>query len=212
MFFLSHARTTAAKRAAGNTGAHVARAQKFLQQFFGDLSEHVGELLASRAGEEPGFVDRSLQGSEHWSAEILHAVGTAQVFVALLSPAYVESDWCAMEWDAFSRRIVMRTDGHDGEAPTMILPVLWTPVPQAGQPKVVRAVHRFTPDNDDAAAAQYSANGIYGLLTTRKKVAYEKVVWQIGRRIADLCGQCQVGPGIPLVPSDLRNVFGGGDR
>ena len=79
---------------------------------------YVGGLTVRRPGADPGFMDLSMNPGSEWRGELLEAVGTCKVFVALLSPSYTASEWCGKEWDAFSRRKVTGGDpgGNTGPA------------------------------------------------------------------------------------------------
>ena len=82
-----------------------------VEEFFHDLAENVGQLISLRADVPAGFMDQEMRGGMQWTDELLHAVGTCQVLVALLSARYLKSDWCTMEWHAFSQRTVRRLEG-----------------------------------------------------------------------------------------------------
>ena len=122
VFFLS-----CAAPAAGGARQHLER------RFFNDLSEDVAALVGRAVGSDPGFMDIAVRPGRELRSELLQAIGTSQVFVALLSPRYMASSWCGMEWGAFSRRRVVKPFS-DAPAPgtTGIIPVLWTPVPGGG--------------------------------------------------------------------------------
>jgi TIR domain len=108
IFFLSYAQA----RHIRTSQAGTYDANQSVVRFFDDLSMHVDQLVGSPTGVDPGFMDRSMQGGTRWASEVLAAAGTCHVFIPLLSPGYVESTWCAREWDAFSRRNVGRRAGR----------------------------------------------------------------------------------------------------
>lgn len=101
LFFVSYARSRARGRASGPPGDRQVR------QFFATVSEHLAQLVPLPPGVEPGFMDAGVDDGGRWSAALLRAVGTSQSFIALLSPAYVASERCAMEWDAFAHRVII---------------------------------------------------------------------------------------------------------
>jgi hypothetical protein len=169
----------------------------------------VSELAGLPAGSDPGFVDKSLNGGERWTSELLEAAGTCQVFLALISPAYLKSRWCGMEWDAFSRRrIIRRADGRP-DFETGIVPIIWTPMESSALPKAVRGVQRFSPQRlpDPDMSAQYYQEGMYGLLSMSLDHAYRAVVWRLARRVVDIYHSHWVEPHIPADANTLRNVF-----
>jgi hypothetical protein len=190
------------------TGRPKARGQHVVQ-FFDDLSEHLVNLVPRAAGADPGFLDRQLQGGEEWRPELLHALGTCNVFVPLLSAPYFTSKWCGMEWDGFSQREVTVKAPTSDPQKTAIVPVIWAPLLSGTEaPPVVDAVQRFIPSGlpDPNVAEHYRRDGVYGLMVTKQEDAYQMVVWRLAQRIAALCQSHEVAIRA-FEPGDLSNVF-----
>jgi TIR domain len=203
LFFLSYAHSAEIRQHRGNRHERNWRFAKF----FDDLSENVAELVSRPAGSDPGYMDRSIPDGERWTPELLTAIGTCQVFVALLSPPYFESRWCGLEWHAFSqRRVTSRSPGR-ASSQTAIVPVIWAPIREQDVPAAVGQIQMFYPRGAPNAdlAAQYESNGIVGLLQV-SDVAYQTVVWLLALRIADLHYNHRVEHGTFKI-DDLRNVF-----
>jgi TIR domain len=204
LFFLSYARSGGVLRPNGpphEPSVDVIR-------LFQDLSKNVAELVSRGTGREPGFMDRSMQGGGRWTEELLHAVGTCQVFVALLSAPFLKSEWCGMEWYGFSQRTVTTVGGRASSHQTCIIPVVWAPVPEDQYPPPVHAVQRFSPVGlpDAETARQYENDGVFGLLRMGQESAYQTVLWRLAQRIAELYYSHRVEPR-PLARTDLRNIF-----
>jgi hypothetical protein len=205
LFFLSYARV--------GKGRGIAAAQHDLNantiRLFEDLSTHVGELIGRLPGTDPGFMDLSLGGGERWTPELLHAAGSCQIFIPLISPTLLNSRWCAMEWDLFSRRKVVRRDTGEPDHETAIIPVRWTPTHHNAEPAVVSSVQRFYPARipDPKVAAQYEDEGVYGLLTLNLEAAYRAVVWRLAQRVVQIHRSHWVEPWVPAGTGELRNIF-----
>jgi hypothetical protein len=114
-FFLSYARAVKGPAMVGK----VRDPDRYVKTFFQDLAENVGQLIALRADVPAGFMDQEIRGGVKWPDELMRVVGTCQVLVALLSPPYLESDWCGMEWHAFSQRAVLRPERTNVSQPEM---------------------------------------------------------------------------------------------
>jgi hypothetical protein len=187
---------------------HRDEPNKRIIEFFNDLSEDVAELVATPAGSDPGFIDRSMTGGTRWSSELLKAIGTCKVLVALLSDPYVTSSWCGMEWCAFARREVTRKVGDRSDNETGIIPVVWTPVPANRLPAVVAEVQRFSPRGlpDVNVPALYAVEGVYGFMRMGQEMHYRAVVWRLAQTIAEFHFGHEVGSLI-LGPEDLVDVF-----
>ena len=203
LFFLSYAHS-AWQRA---QGAQPEPNQR-IAEFFDDLSENVAQLVAKPPGADPGFMDRSIPGGSRWTPELLEAVGTCQVFVALLSDPYVSSEWCGKEWYAFSQRIVTSRAGDGIGHQTGIIPVIWTPVPDTRLPKAVRDVQRFSPRGlpDVNIPARYGTDGIFGLKNIGLDTFYQSVVWRLAQRIAEFHFGYVVEPRV-IRERELRDIF-----
>jgi hypothetical protein len=202
VFFLSYAHSE---------GRHVGPPQepnRRFVRFFDDLSENAAQLIGRPTGSDPGFMDRSLAGGSRWTNDLLDALGGCQVFVALLSEPYLISEWCGMEWHAFSQRKVLQYKGDGGRHQSAIIPVIWAPLRYEQAPAAVRAVQRFSPAglSDSAIKARYEANGIFGLLATGQDAAYQAVVWSLAQQIAHIHHTYWVEPR-EFAPGELDNIF-----
>src|SRR5664280_1506083 len=199
VFFLSYSQAVNQPAAAGprQPDGNVLR-------FFDDLSSHVGQLVGSETGADPGFLDRSMDGGQEWEAELLRMVRTAHVLVPLISMPYLHSPWCAAEWNIFSRRPVRSRELSDTAVPTTraILPVKWSSTGRARVPNAISKVQRFYPTNlrNLSINVQYQQEGIYGLLAMNDKSAYQPVVWRVAQRVADIYHSYRVMQGDDVDP------------
>lgn len=173
LFFVSYA------RAAGGEPDGI------VKTFFNDLSQRVSELAGRRPGADPGFMDRSIKSGQHWTNELLHAIGTCDVFVPLLCVPYRRSTWCGMEWHAVSLR--KGTGAARNSRPPVIIPVIWAPFSDDQMPATIGKVQRFSPDDDlpgVIAQKEYEEHGVYGLLWLERTVPYRWIVWKLALEIA----------------------------
>jgi hypothetical protein len=134
-------------------------------------------------------MDLEVRGGMGWTDELLEAVGTCQVLIALLSPRFLASEWCGKEWSAFSQRQVRALEASQGPERGCIVPVLWTPpVPDLSRFGPASEIQVFSPDStpDPALPDRYRNNGIYGLLRTGQVDSYQIIVWQLALFIAKL--------------------------
>lgn len=187
--------------------AHAGRQSPLVARFFHDLSEDVAEAVGRPTGSDPGFMDRSMRSGLRWPDGLRKAVGTCQVFVALLSDPYVTSPWCVREWYAFSRRTVVSRTGEDATGVTGIFPVTWaTPILDSRLPPPVARVQRFLPRElpGQELCAQYEADGVYGLMRQHQETQYRCVVWRLAQSIAEFHFAFQVEP---LGEDDMRDIF-----
>ncbi|WP_238015355.1 TIR-like protein FxsC [Dactylosporangium sp. AC04546] len=157
----------------------------WVPQFFDELSDHVGELM----GIPPplvGFINTDMRTGTDWNEELAFAVGHCRVFVALLSPLYFTSPWCALEWHAFASRL------PGGGSKTM-LPVLWT-VGNGPIPRKIDRLQRFLPTPPpDGIQRRYGKEGVYGLRAAESS-DYGMVVWRLANAIADAAEKDHVPP------------------
>jgi TIR domain len=190
LFFMSH--------------ANSAGGQQEAKRFFDDLTQFVGEMVAWPGPR--GYMDRRMNVGTRWTPELLHAVGTCQIFIALLSVPYTDSEWCGMEWHAFSQRKVVSA-AHAPSHQSCIIPLLWAPVQEQKIPGPIQAVQRLPQGElENADFQRYQAHGLYGLLATRQEVIYQRVAWQVALQVRDLHASYLVEP-VDLKATELRNAF-----
>lgn len=204
IFFLSYPRP----KLLGLPATAPEQVNPLVPRLFDDLNRHVNELIPRRPGEGPGFLDVAIRGGTDWQDNLFHAVGTCQVFVALISPNYVHgSQWCAREWDAFTRRKFSARTGAmvHGESP--IVPVLWVPVADDQLPPDVAAINRFTPRDLPTGTEAFERNGLYGLLQLGYEDIYRAIVWKLAQHIRYVYSTYVVEPWTPIDAEGLRASF-----
>lgn len=124
-----------------------------------------------------------------WTDELIHAVGTCQVLVALLTARYLRSQWCRMEWHAFSMRTVRALRGRDSSSPqSCIIPVIWAPF-RSAPPEHISSALIFLPKGEPnpRTLGHYQKNGVFGLMQMGGlQDSYQIVVWQLAISIASI--------------------------
>jgi len=181
-FFLSYAR-------ARENSAEAGDVDQYVETFFRDLAGNVSVLINLPAGVPTGFMDREMAGGEWWTDALMRAVGSCHILVALLSPGYLSSKWCRMEWHAFEQRQVRRLDRDDTtDLQGCIIPVRWAPFP-FGLPAHIGPRLIFSPTSlpHPKVPGQYREDGIFGLMRMGEpKNFYEIVTWQLAKHIANI--------------------------
>ena len=157
-------------------------------------------------------MDTTMEAGDVWSDELLAAAASCHVFIALLSPAYIwRSAWCAMEWDLFSgREVVRRTDGKASNS-TAIVPVLWVPIKDDVPPRVER-IQRFTPPPvPGKAESLYEEHGVFGLFRMGLQDEVGAVSWTLAQQIVSIYADHRVRrKGSPDITA-LRRSFDEGE-
>ena len=139
LFFLSYAQAAGRRRPDSHRRADfpVREPNRDVIAFFDDLNRDVAELVDRPTGADPGFIDRDIPAGSLWEPTLLQAIGTCQVFVALMSARYFTSPWCGREWHAFSQRTVTPRAGAEPGHETAIVPVVWAPLQAVRTPPAV---------------------------------------------------------------------------
>ncbi|MGI5236858.1 hypothetical protein [Dactylosporangium sp. CA-139066] len=101
-FFLSHAPPAPLSGSAADPDREVRR-------FFGDLSRQVRARVGAGAAEPVGFLEAEVRAGADRNAARIRALGSAQVFVPLYSPAYLENAFARGELAAPGRSSRWRT-------------------------------------------------------------------------------------------------------
>jgi hypothetical protein len=208
VFFLSHAR----ERQLHRPTSVLQPINQQVQRLYRDVSEQLGQLVAAQPGQDLGFVDMTMDTGERWKQRLLDKVSSAQVFVCLISVRYLtNSEWCAMEWDLFTRRRVLsREDGKPALA-SAIIPVYWAPyvVPV---PAEIEDVNRFTPMDlcSPEVVELYQNDGLYGLMVAGNDDAYRPIVWSLAKTIWRIHQRYWVEPLSLTGTETFRTAFGQG--
>jgi hypothetical protein len=173
-----------------------------VMRLYTDLSVHVNELLSPPTGIDVGFIDRSIDLGGRWRLELSEAVGSCQVFVPLISPSYLRSEWCNWEWNAFAERTVHKRIPTASDHESAIVPVIWVPTRPEHLPPHMQNIQLFSPEPlpGTVIARQYEDNGLYGLLTMMRDDSYSYIVWKLAQRIAEVCQTHWVEPKKPTIP------------
>jgi FxsC-like protein len=174
----------------------------FVERFYDDL---VQELL--RTGADPDLlppfrdVERLTLGAD-WRRELGAAVGRCRAFVALYSPAYLNSEYCGKEWTAFRERLEEYRRETEIDVPALV-PVLWAPL----QGDLPEEIGRFQ-YQEAGMGEEYSTRGLMHILRTDPtgpayRMAVERVAYQV-RAVADRF-RLPPAPGLDL--GELRGLF-----
>ena len=90
-----------------------------------DFHAHLeNELKQSAPGTSVFFDKRNLNDGGHFPDELSAELQQADVLIPLLSPAWLQSDWCRREFELFT------SDRQDVGRLHRVLPVLWVATPQ----------------------------------------------------------------------------------
>jgi hypothetical protein len=147
----------------------------------------------------------SVEAGDDRREQIFANVATCKTFVALLSEPYLHrGEWCAKEWDLFSRRRrVARQHGSIAILNSGIIPVLWAPMVSA-LPDRIRSIQRFMPNESEAEL--YQREGLLGIKMLDRDV-YKAIVWKIARAIYIVQASTAVEPLSGPLPTDLSRTF-----
>ncbi|MGI5236859.1 TIR-like protein FxsC [Dactylosporangium sp. CA-139066] len=202
VFFVSYARPRSPQPAAPTVSNRVVN-------FFHELSLHLNNLVYREAGADPGYLDVSQDDTGDYPSRSLEALGSCQVFVPLLSPAYPRSRWCALEWNAFTSRAVRSRENESPTRSTSILPVLWTSTLSnfSQMPDAIRNIQFFYPSRVGRSgnSQQYTEDGLYGMLASNAP-GTDEVIFRLAQRIVEIYQSNHVGP-LTTDPADLPSVI-----
>ncbi len=87
------------------------------------------KFLAEKLGKQPNiWRDRELDGNSVFDDEILHEIQSAGIMVSILSPRYIESDYCRLEIDSFKEKAIKEGLGLKVNDKSRFFKVIKTPV------------------------------------------------------------------------------------
>jgi FxsC-like protein len=164
---------------------------EWVGMFFRDLTNAVQNSASPPPPRAPGFFDQEIPLGSDWKAVLSRALGTAEVFVPLLSPDYITKSWPGREWACFERR--MKSAGIR-EPLRRFAPVLWIPLPANQQPGGLQEALDLAPN---AASSAYRENGLRALLRLAPyRRSYEMIVRQLAERVVEVAEKMPSGPSV----------------
>lgn len=154
----------------------------YLRKFFEDLCKETALRERLLDGEIGFFDTEAIQTGDFWQENLERALGTSRVLIGLCSPAYVNSEYCGKEFQAFRERVDSYVrQKRPAEAPRLILPILWGP-PNDAFPDAIKELqytdHQFPPI--------YEQEGLrYLMKLSEFKDDYEKFVTRLAQKVVD---------------------------
>jgi FxsC-like protein len=186
-FFLSYAHSPPL------AGTLQKKADPWVRQLFGDLTEAVKRRAEPRSSLAPGFFDQAIPLGANWKTSLAEGLSQAAVFVPLYSPTYFAWSWSGKEWASFMQRA---ETARVGDPMTRFAPVLWVPVPgDATWPGLSDAIAL------GAGESSYTENGLQALLRLAPyRETYERIVDRLAARVVD------IAENTPLEPSPVSDI------
>jgi FxsC-like protein len=194
-FFLSYAHPSPL------AGTRQSDPDPWVRRFFDDLKASVAGHAAPRTELDHGFFDQNIRTGANWKVSLTQALGTAEIFVPLYSPAYFARSWPGREWACFRGRL----DLAGLEDPMRrFAPVLWIPLPKDQDPPGLPAAMAV-----GSGEPEYAENGLRALLRLSPyRDAYRVVVDRLARRIVELAEDAPVGPSAVPDIDETESAFG----
>jgi len=91
------------------------------------FKRHLEDELGALAADAQVFVDTEMPGGTHFPDELVRQLEDADVLLVMLTPAWLQSNWCRREFDVFTRNI------RDRGRVDRVLPLLWAQTPDMSQ-------------------------------------------------------------------------------
>ncbi len=194
-FFLSYAHSPPLE------GDQRADPDRYVRQFFGDLTDAVSCQASPRSGLIPGFFDQQIPVGSDWKKSLSQAIGAAEVFVPLYSPGYFARSWPGREWACFYRRLELA--GLEDPV-RRFAPVLWTPLWEEEEDLPgFRAALEV-----GASEPEYEKSGLRTLLRlTPYRDSYYAVVNQLAERIVTLAEESPLDPSVVPDIDEMKSAF-----
>ncbi|MGW3360678.1 TIR domain-containing protein [Streptomyces bungoensis] len=165
------------------------------------------EVRAQLAKQTPGvgFLDRrSIEPGDRWRFRLQQGACTTRTMLALYSPSYFQSEWCAQEWTVFAERRMRHQVG--GGSDRHLLGVTW----RRGPGPVPDGVDDQFLTGDFGSV--YEKQGLYYLAPERNEPMgpeFKKIVAAVGSRLATVLYEGTALPRLDLVEAQsLTPRFG----
>jgi FxsC-like protein len=163
----------------------------YVLDFYRELVRNVRDLVGGEEADIGFLAGKDIKLGESWPAELDQALQSCRVFLPLLSPAYLASDYCGREWLAFRMRQAAAA-APDQPTPPLILPVLWTPLDrlQSVPPELSELQRRRLTLGDD-----YATEGMDFLMRLEgKKDTRETIIRALARELVTAAQEYPLPP------------------
>jgi hypothetical protein len=153
-------------------------------RFVKDLVARVQEKSGRTAGECRFFFDEEeIPIGSRWRIELATAVRTSEVMICLISPLYLESEWCGQELTVFVRRTEdwTRKPKRRLTSPSFVLPIIWEPSTTRPLPSCLADLQT----KQGVASGRYPKTGLREILDRGMKDRAH-VLETLATRIADV--------------------------
>jgi hypothetical protein len=159
----------------------------WISNFSFALKVRVGQLL----GRKPRlWRDPELQGNEFFDEALIEQVSRAAVLVAVLSPRYIESDWCLRELETFLHS-AESTTGLQINGKARIFKIIKTPLPLEKHPfSLGRLLGYSFLETDPDTGRERELDPVFGPKARDKLMPrIDDLAYEICDVLRALCGQ-----------------------
>lgn len=164
--------------------------QGWVTEFHRLLEIRLGELL----GKKPRiYRDEKLAGNDEFGSELIDRLVSAPLFLSIMTPPYINSQWCARELQAFCDAMLKRPSAGN-KLP--LFKVLKTPVAPDKQPPAVQSClgFKFYTEHPDTGVARELRLRVDGDLQTEFLEKLADLAHHLGNAIAALY---ETDPAVP---------------
>ncbi|MFF7987930.1 FxsC protein [Streptomyces sp. NPDC007901] len=175
---------------------------ELVKRFYDDLVLELRRTGADPAAQTPFRDVERLGLGDDWARELGDAVGHCRAFVALYSPAYLNSEYCGKEWTAFQNRLREYRRETEIDVPALV-PVLWAPM----EGELPEEIARFQ-YHEAGMGQDYVNHGLMHILRTDPtSQAYRAIVERVAARVRIAADRFRLPftPGLDL--GDVRGQF-----
>jgi hypothetical protein len=110
---------------------------QWVEQFHRYLGVRLKQILG-RGNQPDIWRDKELQGNQEFADVLVEELQRAAILISVLTPSYVESEWCQREIDEFVRSAEQQGGVKIGENQKRIFKVEKTPVDRSRHPSVLQ--------------------------------------------------------------------------
>lgn len=192
-FFFSYARNNHSNA----EQQYLGKTWNYLDEFYNSLCQQVSDIAAI-AKEKVAFRDnKRLKIGNIIDNELINGLQKARVFLALISPDYLQSDYCEFELSFFHKRIqTFAEQSNDGQEPPYILPLFWEDSNNCFKDVPLSVKNFFKRFNftQDEMPDKYPVVGLSQICRLDDYQSFQRICRSIAQRIVDLAISPQILP------------------
>jgi FxsC-like protein len=179
----------------------------YLEKFYEELVEEV-RFISGHPPADVGFRDKEgIEFGSSWPNSVAEGLACCKTFVPVFTPTYFTRPYCGREWWCFRSRVERYVHESAGQAPSLILPVLWS-APHYLPEDLPEHITDIQLTHEDLGSV-YNKEGLLQLMKQGRKrqKEYDAFVQKFAEKLVAASRHWTLAADRPFRLKEAKNVF-----